>query len=237
MGECDDLPENAGGDLVFLLDVDNTLLDNDRLKSDLNTTLVGVLGEQGAEHFWQLYEDVRHERDYVDYPTTLQRYKDATGDAQRAAVLDRVFDQIDFRSYLYPDVLPTLDYLKTLGTVVILSDGDQIFQRRKIDNSGLTAAAEGRVLIYVHKEAELKQVFSAYPARHYVVVDDKPRILSALERDCPTSFTTVMVLQGHYAREGEYSPAPDYVISHIADLRTLTREQFAASRRKAAAGG
>jgi FMN phosphatase YigB (HAD superfamily) len=182
-----------------------------------------------------VYEEVRHEQDYVDYPTTLQRYKAASGDVEKASELDSVFDQIDFRQYLYPDVLPTLYYLKSIGAVVILSDGDQIFQRRKIDESGLTAAVDGHVLIYIHKEAELRQVFGAYPARHYVVVDDKPRILSVLEHDCPTTFTTIMVLQGHYAIKGEYTPAPDYVISHIADLCGFSREQFEASPNKAPA--
>jgi FMN phosphatase YigB (HAD superfamily) len=234
--DCDDISSDGAGDLVFLLDVDNTLLDNDRLKSDLNTTLLRVLGEEGAERFWQLYEEVRKEQDYVDYPTTLQRYRSVAGDTGKTKELVRVFDQIDFHSYLYPDVLPTLEYLKSLGTAVILSDGDQVFQRRKIDESGLTAAVDGHVLIYVHKEAELMQVFGSYPARHYVVVDDKPRILSVLERDCPTTFTTVMVLQGHYAKEGEYQPAPDYIIRHIADLRGMTREEFEASPRSATVG-
>lgn len=213
-------------DLVFLLDVDNTLLDNDALKLEIGRRVEAVVGRQRAERFWQLYEEVRQEEDYVDYPQTLVRFLAESGSSANPAELGEIFHGLPFSSFLYPGVMETLDYLKSLGTVVILSDGDQVFQAAKIRNSGLADAVEGRVLIYVHKELELPKVFAQYPAGHYVAVDDKARILSAIEVEFHARFTTVFVLQGHYAREGEFKPEPDIVIHHIAELRDLTKEQL-----------
>jgi len=209
--------------LVFLLDVDNTLLDNDRLKRDIDVHLRTLLGDEGAEGFWATYEQVRHEQDVVDYPLTVKRWDDENHDPQRAKQIAQFLDSIPFGDYLYPHAMDAIAHMKSFGTVVILSDGDQVFQRRKIKNSGLEAAVDDNVLIYVHKEDELSDVFSRYPANHYVVVDDKPRILSSLERDCPTQFSTIMVMQGHYAREGEYSPEPDIEVASIGQLRDFRR--------------
>ncbi|MDQ2743811.1 MAG: HAD family hydrolase, partial [Chloroflexota bacterium] len=139
---------------------------------------------------------------------------------------------------LYPHVLETLAYLKTLGTTVILSDGDSVFQPLKIKESGLAAAVDDHVLVYVHKEQELAKVFAAYPADHYVAVDDKPRILDALERDCPTTFTTILVRQGKYATEADQvSLKPDYAIEHIGELRDFLRDQFFYSGDRSSAAG
>lgn len=212
--------------IVFLLDVDNTLLNNDQLKADLAQRILHLLGPERAERFWQIYEQVRAQNHFVDYPATVERVAQEYGDSRLGQRLNELLSTIPFRSYVYPEVMATIDYLKVLGTPVILSDGDPVFQPRKIRESGLYAAVDGNVIISVHKEQELDEVFAHYPADRYVIVDDKPRILSVLERDCPSEFTTVLVLQGHYAQIGAYTPRPDFVIAHIGDLRQLTRAQF-----------
>jgi FMN phosphatase YigB (HAD superfamily) len=216
--------------LAFLLDVDNTLLDNDRLKDDLRREIRESLGPERAERFWQIYEEVRAELDVVDYPETVERVAEEYGDPIMGERLAKLLDRIDFRSYLYPHVMDAIRRMKSFGTVVILSDGDSVFQPEKIKKSGLEAAADGHVLIYIHKEKELAQVVQRYPAEHYVMVDDKPRITAALERMCPATFTTILVLQGKYAQSaGDYSPKPDVVIERIGDLRAFGRDRFVAS--------
>jgi FMN phosphatase YigB (HAD superfamily) len=218
--------------LVFLLDVDNTLLDNDRLKDDLQREIRESLGPERADRFWQIYEEVRAELDCVDYPKTIERMAAEYGNPIMREQLEQLLYRIDFKSYLYPRVMDAIARMKSFGTVVILSDGDSVFQPEKIKRSGLEAATDGNVLIYVHKENELAHVFERYPADHYVMVDDKPRITAALERMCPGTFTTILVLQGKYAQSaGEYSPKPDIVIERIGGLRTFGREQFLASAR------
>ncbi|HEX6508525.1 MAG TPA: HAD family hydrolase [Chloroflexota bacterium] len=213
-------------DIVFMLDVDNTLLDNDALKADLADRLRQLLGENAAERFWEIYEQVRQDEDVVDYPETVKRFVDERGDGGLRSSLVQILDTIPFSSYLYPHAIETIEYLKTIGVPVIVSDGDPVFQPLKILRSGLEAAVDGRVLIYVHKEEHLPDVFRRYPARHYVAIDDKPRILSLLESCCPSTFTTVLVLQGHYGVEGEHTPPPDMVIQRIGDLRNVSKDQF-----------
>lgn len=218
--------------LVFLLDVDNTLLDNDRLKADLQREILELLGAARADRFWQIYEAVRAELDYVDYPTAIDRMANEYGDPTIRERLERLLDRIDFKRYLYPHVMDAIARMKRFGTVVILSDGDSVFQPEKIKKSGLEAAADGHVLVYIHKEKELAQVFERFPADHYVMVDDKPRITAAFENLCPGTFTTILVLQGRYAQAAsDYSPKPDIVVERIADLRTFGREQFLVSAR------
>ena len=223
-------------DLAFLLDVDNTLLDNDALKVEIGRRIERLVGAQLASRFWTLYEAVREERDVVDYPRTVDRFLAENGSAVTPEALRDVFATLRFSAFLYPGALAAIRYLHTLGTVVILSDGDQVFQPEKIRQSGLADAVGGNVLIYVHKELELPQVFARYPARHYVMVDDKPRILAALEDDRPSFITTVFVLQGHYATEGKYQPSPDFVIRQIADLTGLSKEQFLTGQTSGDAG-
>lgn len=224
---------NVSPDLVFLLDVDNTLLDNDRLKNDLAEAIQREIGPDRAKRFWELYEEVRAERDFVDYPTTVARLVDESHEAELGPRLTNLLDDWPFRTYLYPRVMETIEHLKTLGPVVILSDGDSVFQPLKIKESGLEAAVGGKVLVYVHKEEELPQVFARYPAEHYVVVDDKPRIIAALEQHCPSEFTTILVLQGKYAQDDEYWPKADWTVPRVGDLRSFTREQFLTSRASA----
>jgi len=215
--------------IVFLLDVDNTLLDNDRLKADLQRRFLALLGQERSDRFWQIYEEVRQDEDFVDYPLTFKRMAEEQNDPELRTSLETVLEGLQFSSYLYPGVLGMLAYLRALGTPVILSDGDHVFQPYKIRYSGLERAVDGRVLIYVHKEKELAGVFAHFPADHYVAVDDKPRILAALESECPTTFTTILVLQGKYASEGPSTPAPDYVIDRIAALHAFSRERFLAN--------
>jgi FMN phosphatase YigB (HAD superfamily) len=216
--------------LVFLLDVDNTLLDNDALKAEIGRRIEALVGPEPARRFWVLYEEVRQEQDFVDYPETLRRFIHEYGESAKPKRLREIFGTLPFSSFLYPGVLETLAHLRSLGTVVILSDGDQVFQPLKIRRSGLEKAVGGNVLIYVHKEHELPRVFDRYPADHYVVVDDKSRILSAMEEDSPSTFITVFVLQGHYAQEGVSEPAPDFVIHHISELSSFTKERFLQGR-------
>ena len=213
--------------LSFLLDVDNTLLDNDALKELLAAQLRQALGAEGAARFLALYEDVRHERDVVDLPLTAQRYGAETGRADQAEDIDQILDRLPFARFLYPHALDTLRHLATLGTVSILSDGDQVFQRRKIERSGLAAAVAGRVRIYMHKEEHLDEVVPRQPDEQTVLIEDKARILDDVKRILGPRVTTVHVLQGHYARE----PAPtgfhaDLTVQAIGDLRTVPAARF-----------
>jgi FMN phosphatase YigB (HAD superfamily) len=226
------MTESTSPSLVFLLDVDNTLLDNDRLKDDLQRKILASLGPDRAERFWQIYEQVRAELDYVDYARTIELMVRTYGDPGLGKTLEGLLAGIDFTSYVYPHVMDAIARMKELGTAVILSDGDSVFQPEKIKRSGLEKAVDGHVLIYVHKEKELAHLFELYPADHYVVVDDKPRITAAFEAMCPATLTTVLVLQGKYARSAaDYLPRPDVVIERIGDLRNFTGEQFRVSRR------
>ena len=218
--------------LNFQLDVDNTLLDNDALKELLAAQLRQVLGADGATRFWALYEDVRHERDVVDLPLTARRYAAQTGREDQANRIDQILDRLPFERFLYPHALDTLRHLATLGTVSILSDGDQVFQRRKIERSGLAAAVAGHVRIYTHKEDHLDDVVPRRPGEQTVLIEDKARILDDVKRLLGARVTTVHVLQGHYARE----PLPagfhaDITVQAIGDLRTVPAEHFLISRR------
>lgn len=213
--------------LGFLLDVDDTLLDNDALKEYLDGALRTILGAEGAARFWALYEEVRQARDVVDLPLTAQRYGLDTQDPAAARQIDQLLDTVPFRRFLYPGALDTLRYLGTLGAVAILSDGDQVFQRRKIERSGIEAAVGGNVLIYTHKEEHLAEVSAFQPADHAVLIDDKARILAEVKETLGARVTVVHVLQGHYAREP--LPAgfqPDLTVPAIGDLQHVEAARF-----------
>lgn len=212
--------------LVFLLDVDNTLLDNDAAKQGINAEIERVVGSRRATRFWEIYEDVRADEDYVDFPTTAARFSAEEGDPEVGVRLTAVLNEFPFARYLYPYALDTIAYLNGIGEAAVLSDGDPVFQRHKIEVSGIARAVEGRVMVVVHKENQLDEVFRAFPARHYAAIDDKPRIVSALEAECPTTFTTVLVEQGKYSEERGYTPAPDIVVPAIGDVREISRERF-----------
>ena len=214
------LSDSAAGEVVFLLDVDNTLLDNDRFSAALDARLAEALGETGKLRYRELYETLRQEQGYADYLLPLQRMRrDFEDDPDLLGMSDFLLD-FPFADLVYPGVAAMLRLVGTRGTTVILSDGDIVFQPRKIRRSGLWEAVQGRVLVYVHKERMLDAVEEAYPARHYVVVDDKPTVLQAIKAQLGRRVTTVFVHQGHHAREAdlEHLQPPDVSLAHIGEL-------------------
>jgi FMN phosphatase YigB (HAD superfamily) len=213
-------------DVVFLLDVDNTLLDNDSIVVDLHGHLEREFGAASAERYWSIFEQRRSEVGYADYLGALQRYRgdtevDGAPDAQRLLLMSRFLIDYPFTDRLYPGALAAVAHLSRFGPTVILSDGDVVFQPRKVQRSGLWDAVEGRVLIYVHKEQMLAAVQRCYPARQYVMVDDKLRILAAMKAAWRERLTTVFPRQGHYAFDpaivASYPPA-DIEVEHVGEL-------------------
>ncbi len=206
---------------VFLFDVDNTLLDNDRVTDDLHRHLEREVGPERAETYWALFEKLRAELDYADYLGALQRYRSEYPLDLRLLTVSRFLINYPFANRLFPGSLDALERAKQRGTVALLTDGDVVFQPRKVDRSGLFEAVEGNVLIYVHKEQELADVQARYPAEHYVLVDDKLRILSAVKKSWGPKVTTVFVRQGHYAHDpklhAQYPPA-DVSLQRIGDV-------------------
>jgi FMN phosphatase YigB (HAD superfamily) len=212
---------NAAADIVFLVDVDNTLLDNDRLISDLMAHIARVYGVASRDRYSQILEDVRSKLGYVDYLGALQQYRLEHLDTQGLLGMSSFLIDYPFAERLYPQPLEVLAHLQTMGETVILSDGDVVFQPRKIQKSGIWDAVEGRVLIYVHKEQMLQSVEQRYPARHYVMIDDKLRILDSLRSQWHDRVTTVFPRQGHYAHDRQalagFAPA-DVTIERIGQL-------------------
>lgn len=208
-------------DIVFLLDCDNTLLDNDRVQSDLRTHLAREFGPESRDRYWEIFEDLRAELGYADYLGALQRYRVGALSDPRLLQMSTFLVDYPFADRLYPGALAALAHLRAQGLTAILTDGDVVFQPRKIQRSGLWDAVEGRVMITIHKELMLDDVERRYPARHYVMVDDKLRILAAMKRILGQRLTTVFPRQGHYALDphnlSRYSPA-DLAIEAIADL-------------------
>ena len=212
---------------IFILDCDNTLFDNDRLKTDLDSRLRLLLGDQVLEQFWGVYEEVRVLTGTVDFPLTLERMRPHVRTGATLKQLQAVVMEYRFADYLYPDSLATLEYLRTIGLPAIVSDGDTVYQPIKIAGSGLAAAVDWRVLIFVHKEDHLEDIFLRWPAPFYIIVDDKQRILAATKSRFPDRFVTVHVRQGHYGTAPEsLIPAPDITIDAIGDLRRYRREHF-----------
>jgi FMN phosphatase YigB (HAD superfamily) len=207
--------------VVFLIDVDNTLLDNDRVAADLKRHLVKVLGAEQAQRYWAFFEELRAELGYADYLGALQRYRMKNPDQLAILEMSPFLIDYPFANRLFPGSLDAIDHMATLGTPVILSDGDVVFQPRKVERSGLFDAVQGRVLIYVHKEHELHDVERRFPADHYVLVDDKLRILSAVKNVWGSRVTTVFPRQGHYAFDPKviaaYPPA-DITVERIGEL-------------------
>lgn len=215
---------NDGGSphgVVFLIDVDNTLLDNDRVTNDLTNRLELEFGVEGRDRYWGIYEALRSEVGYADYLGVLQRFRvNDDGDPRLPRMSSYLLDY-PFAERLYPGALAVIAHLGQLGLPVILSDGDVVFQPRKIQRSGLWEAVAGRVLIYIHKEKMLDDVERRYPARHYVMIDDKVHVLTAMKKLRGDRLTTVLPQQGHYALDpkniADY-PAPDVTVGGIGDL-------------------
>jgi FMN phosphatase YigB (HAD superfamily) len=207
--------------VVFLLDVDNTLLDNDRVAADLREHLTRAFGPERQERYWAIFEEIRAQVGYADYLGALQRYR--AENPRDPHFLETSFYLADypFADRLFPRAIDVIKRLGNRGPTVILSDGDVVFQPRKVQRSGLFDAVGSRVLIYIHKEEELEDVEQRYPARHYVLIDDKLRILAAVKKVWGDRVTTVFPRQGHYALDPKVLakyPAADVSVDRIADL-------------------
>ena len=216
-------------EVVFLIDVDNTLLDNDRVQDDLREHLEREFGAAARDRYWQIFEALFKELGYADYLGALQRYRlDALTNPRLQGVSSFLLDY-PFVDRLYPGAFETLAHLRKWGPTVILSDGDAVFQPRKIQRSGIRDAVEGRVLIYIHKEEMLDDVRRHYPARRYVMVDDKLRILAAMKKIWGTELTTVFPRQGHFAFDPEVVrayPAADVTVETIGELARFDRSEL-----------
>jgi len=206
---------------VFLFDVDNTLLDNDAVQRDLSTHLEGEVGVASRVRYWEIFEELRAQLGYADYLGALQRFRLEHPEDLQLLRISFFLLEYPFAGRLYPGALAALARCRAEGLTVILSDGDVVFQPRKVQRAGLWDAVEGRVLIYLHKEKMLSDVARRYPAAHYVMIDDKLRILAAMKSLWREQLTTVFVRQGHYAldrREIAAWPAADVTVASIAAL-------------------
>jgi hypothetical protein len=215
-------------ELVFLFDVDNTLLDNDRVTADLKHHLEQQVGPERQQRYWEIFEQLRTELGYADYLGALQRYRIENPRDLGLLTVSRFFVDYPFATRLYPDSLDAVEHVRQWGQAVILSDGDVVFQPLKVERSGIADSVDG-VLIYIHKEQELDDVERRFPADHYVLIDDKIRILSAVKKIWGSRVTTVFPRQGHYALDPKivaaYPPA-DITIERIGDLLNLSRGDF-----------
>ena len=214
---------------VFLFDVDNTLVDNDRVAEDLQRHLRKKVGETCAQRYWEIFEQLRSKLGYADYLGALQRYRIERPRDPKLLEVSYFIVNYPFANRLFPESLDAVAHAQRLGQAVILSDGDVVFQPRKVDRSGLYDDFEGHVLIYVHKEMELADVEEKYPASHYVMIDDKVRLLAAVKQHWGARVTTVFPRQGHYALDAalvaQY-PRPDITIERIGELQKYSLEQF-----------
>ena len=211
----------ARQDVVFLFDVDNTLLDNDAVVESYRAHLVRECGKEAAGHYWDIFEELRRELGYADYLGALQRYRLVHLHDPRLLLVSAYLLEYPFAERLYPRALDVLARFGRLGPTVVFSDGDVVFQPRKIERSGIRRAVDGRVLVHVHKERELECVERLFPAARYVLIDDKLRILTAVKRSWGPRVTTVFPRQGHYAHDPEAlarNPPADLAIAAIGDL-------------------
>ena len=209
--------------VVFLFDVDNTLVDNDRVQADLKEHLAQTYGPATRDRYWDILEELRQELGYVDYLGALERYRVEALHRPEVLRMSSWLVDYPFADRLYPGALDAVKHAQQWGTHVVLSDGDAVFQPRKVERSGLWRAFDGRVLIYIHKEEELDDVARLYPADHYVMIDDKLRILSAVKKIWGERVTTVFPKQGHYALDPEIlaeCPPADIELAKIGDLVT-----------------
>jgi FMN phosphatase YigB (HAD superfamily) len=225
-------PAEAKSSIVFFFDVDNTLLDNDRVTEDLKGYLQKKVGDASSRRYWEIFEQLRTELGYADYLGALQRYRIERPRDPKLLAVSHFMINYPFANRLFPESLDAVGYARQLGQAVILSDGDVVFQPRKIDRSGLYETFDGHALIYIHKELELDDVEAKYPATHYVMVDDKVRILAAIKKHWGTRVTTVFPRQGHYALDAaqvaQY-PKPDITIERIGELQKYSLEEILAA--------
>ncbi len=215
--------------VVFLFDVDNTLLDNDRVTADLKRYLEQQVGHERQQRYWDFFEQLRTELGYADYLGALQRYRVEYPRDPGLLTVSHFLTNYPFATRLYPDSLDAVDYVKQWGKAVVLSDGDVVFQPLKVERSGISEAVDGNVLIYIHKEKELDDVERRFPASHYVLIDDKLRILTAVKKIWGTKVTTVFPRQGHYAHDPQILaglPPADITIEKIGNLCGYALEYF-----------
>jgi FMN phosphatase YigB (HAD superfamily) len=224
----------APHDVVFLLDCDNTLLDNDRVQADLRAHLAAEFGTASADTYWRIFEALRTELGYADYLGALQRYRFEVPDDARLLLMSAFLIDYPFADRLYPRSLDVIAHLGRIGPTVILTDGDVVFQPRKLQRSGLWDAVEGRVLVTLHKEEALPVVAARYPAGHYVMVDDKLRLLARMKAQWNERLTTVFPRQGHYALDPgnlRRYPAADLTLERIGDLLSHDATSLRCGRR------
>ena len=219
----------TASEVVFLLDVDNTLLDNDGFAADLRAHLTTSFGAIECERYWTIYNDLRKQLGYADYLGALQVFRNGRDDDPEMLQMSSFLLDYPFARRFYPGALEAIAHLRTLGLPVVLSDGDMVFQPRKIQHSGIWDAVDGRVLIYLHKERMLPAMQKRFPASRYVMVDDKPQLLAAMKQAMGDHLVTVFVRQGHYAIESAgaiIQPPPDRTIERIGDLCALQLTDF-----------
>jgi FMN phosphatase YigB (HAD superfamily) len=224
-----DLHAVLSSEWVFLLDVDNTLLDNDRFGAELGAKLEQSFGAAARKRYWEIFEDLRARFGFADYLGTLQAFREGRDDDPHLLEMADFLLEFRFSQLLFPEALAAIAHLRTLGRPVVLSDGDVVLQPRKIRHAGIWDAVEGAVLIYLHKEKVLDHVLRRYPAARYVVVDDKPNLLAAMKLVLRDRLTTVFVRQGHYALapgSNAAQPSPDRVIERIGEITTLKLSDF-----------
>ena len=226
---------NSKNGLVFLFDVDNTLLDNDHVIADLKRYLQERVGPARQQSYWDIFEQLRSELGYADYLGALQRYRIKYPCDPELLTVSHFMINYPFATRLYPDSLDVVEHVKQWGLPVVLSDGDVVFQPLKVERSGISEAFAGNVLIYIHKEQELDDVACRFPADHYVLIDDKLRILSEVKKIWGAKVTTVFPKQGHYANDpkilAEFPPA-DISVNRIGDLLGYGLESFQAAMAK-----
>ncbi len=220
--------------VVFLFDIDNTLLDNDTVTAELKRFLLDVFGAECQQRYFAIFEDLRGKLGYADYLGALQQYRVEHPREPRLVELSYFLLDYPFADRLFPGAVEVIARMGHWGQTVILSDGDVVFQPRKVQRSGIYDAVNGRVLIYIHKEEQLDDVEKKYPARHYVFVDDKVRLLAALKKTWGSRVTTVFPRQGHYAKDAaalaKY-PAPDITIEAIGELADYDLNRLLAAAR------
>ncbi len=226
-------------DLVLMIDLDNTILDNDGVKQDLQAAMLRILGEKTAARFWELYEVVRKELDVIDFWEQIKRMKAESPDDPTIDEAAKALAEWDFAPRVYPNALETVAHLRNMGLPLVVSDGDAVFQPAKIHSCGVTEAVDGRVHIFVHKEKLLPNLRGQFPAQHYVLIDDKPGILMRSKAALGDHITTVHVLQGKYALDPKHAVdyKPDIVIQNFSDLLQYKKEDLIKPRVAAAASG
>lgn len=213
-----------GLDCVFLFDVDNTLLDNDAIQHDLYAHIGHEFGADTQARYIAILEELRASLGYVDYLGAVQRLRLDRMHDPRILLVSEYLLEYPFERRLFPGALDAIAALSRRGPVAILSDGDVVVQPRKVRRSGLWKAVEGRVLIYIHKEAMLADVEERLPAQRYVMIDDKRRLLTAIKARWQNRVITVQPLQGHYAvgpTADLSDPAPDVTLPAIAAAAQL----------------